>query len=212
MPFTRLNIINREIRKMAGTGTILDLGCGSGKATGLILSSMKGNYFVTGLDTFLPDILQAKELGIYSAFILANLNRHLPFAEKTFDIVMLLEVLEHLPRAEGKRLLSEMESVARKGVIVSTPAFLDRRRVGTEDEDTACNLELYKNKPHKMPHINIWSENDYSVLGYTVKRANGVHVSGLPPFLNDVFGVLSSPFSYWFFTRLPRACVAVKKL
>jgi len=211
IPFTRLNIVCKEIRKITTEGTILDLGCGHGQSAQFILSKVKGHYILTGLDAFLPDIIQAKELDIYSNIVLYDLNKPFPFAEKTFDIVLLLEVLEHFPREDGERLLAKMEAIARKGVIISTPGFLDRTRIGTETEDTAYYMKRYKNEPLRMPHVTIWTEEDYRNFGYNVKRVNGIHIPRLPPLLNQVFGVFSAPFAYFFLTHMSEHFVAIKR-
>jgi SAM-dependent methyltransferase len=44
---------------------------------------------------------------------------HLPYADKEFDTVLLLEVLEHVPDAEG--VLREVRRVSRQNLIISVP-------------------------------------------------------------------------------------------
>lgn len=49
--------------------------------------------------------------------------RHLAFASKSFDVITLLEVLEHIP--ETSEVLSEVVRVARRFVLISVPAHED---------------------------------------------------------------------------------------
>lgn len=212
IPFTRLNVIYREICRVSDEGTILDLGCGNGNNMKLIISKLKGNFKVTGMDVSISNLEQAEACGIYEQLVLGNLNEELPFEGKTYDVVVLFEVLEHLPKNEGSGLLQKMESVARKAVIVSTPAYLDRKRRGTVDEDIAYYLELYKDTPTMMPHISVWTAEEFKTRGYIPKRANGIHVPWLPSYLNLAIAALSAPFSYAFLPYIPASLVAVKRV
>ena len=54
-------------------------------------------------------------------FILGD-AKNLPFKDKTYDVVMLLDVLEHIPKKEDViKSLKEAYRVASKGVIISVP-------------------------------------------------------------------------------------------
>lgn len=46
---------------------------------------------------------------------------HLPFRERSFDLVLCIEVLEHLTPRDGARMLEEAKRVARSAVIVTAP-------------------------------------------------------------------------------------------
>lgn len=212
LPFTRMNIVCREIAKYSTGGTLLDLGCGDGRAMKLIAKKINGNFKFTGLDAFQSAINCAKEQQIYETLIVANIKDNLPFGEKSFDVVVLLEVLEHLSKDDGKKLLVTMESIARKALILSTPACLDRKRRGTVEEDIAYYTELNKDKPQEMPHISIWTPEEYEKYGFKVMRANGIHISGLPHYLDIVVGLLTAPFVYSLFPYLPASLVAVKTI
>lgn len=47
--------------------------------------------------------------------------RLLPFRDQVFDIVVAVELLEHLDKKDGIFMVSEMERVSRRAVIFSTP-------------------------------------------------------------------------------------------
>jgi len=176
----------------------------------LILDKIQGNFKVTGVDASESDIGEAKKRGIYEALFLADV-RKLSFSDKAFDVVVLFEVLEHLPKDAGSELLARVEAIARKGVIITTPAYLDRVRRGTETEDVAFYTTLYKNEPHKMPHVAMWKGEEYHRLGYNVK-ATGVHIAKLPYFINLVLTALFTPFVYFFSLPVASSLVAVKNV
>ncbi len=57
---------------------------------------------------------------IHNDYLISDV-RKLPFKDKTYDVVMALQVLEHLPKKDAWKLLSKMEKIAKKQVIVATP-------------------------------------------------------------------------------------------
>jgi len=80
----------------------------------------KKRFCAVGLDVFRPYLKKCHELGVYDDLILCD-ARSLPFRPMSFEIVLCIEVLEHMERREGERLLRAMETVARDQVILSTP-------------------------------------------------------------------------------------------
>ena len=91
---------------------ILDLGCGYG-AYGQALAEA-GRQCV-GCDVNLQYLRQAVGNGLPAAAV----DSILPFANRTFDSVLLLEVIEHVSNFE--QLLSEAFRVARKNVLITVP-------------------------------------------------------------------------------------------
>jgi ubiquinone/menaquinone biosynthesis C-methylase UbiE len=93
---------------------ILDVACGCGQW----FSVLPFDCEWTGIDIWLPHLCQQR-------FQARNLVRgtatKLPFHERTFDVVLCIEVLEHLSRDDGPRMLEEAKRVAKRAVIVTTP-------------------------------------------------------------------------------------------
>jgi SAM-dependent methyltransferase len=101
----------RFARKHAGK-TILDLGCGYG-AYGRALLNEGAQCF--GCDVNQQYLREAARAG----FPVAAVDSVLPFRDRSFDTVLLFEVIEHVP--ELPPLLKEAFRVARKNVLVTVP-------------------------------------------------------------------------------------------
>jgi ubiquinone/menaquinone biosynthesis C-methylase UbiE len=109
-----------------GSRSLLEVGCGSGHFTDWFASL---GLSVAGLDRVLPALAFARSRRPDSSFLLADAGR-LPFADATFDIVVLVTVLDFLDTPE--EALREAGRVARNGLIVGvlnrlSPVALWRR-------------------------------------------------------------------------------------
>ena len=91
---------------------VLDLGCGYG-AYSLALSKEGRACF--GCDINLRYLTTAASAGLPAVVA----EGALPFADKSFDTVLLFEVIEHVPLVEA--ILKEAFRVARKNVLVTVP-------------------------------------------------------------------------------------------
>jgi SAM-dependent methyltransferase len=90
--------------------------------------------------------------------------RYLPFADRSFDIVICLEVLEHLEKTDGEKLLKELERVAAKQLILSTP--MGKYQQG-----------VFDGNPHQE-HKHIWNPADMKEKGYKLKGAGLRNLGG----------------------------------
>ncbi|MCD6451557.1 MAG: methyltransferase domain-containing protein [Acidobacteria bacterium] len=88
---TRYRFLNRFF---TGKETVLDAGCGAGLGVEIISEKVKR---VFALDRAYPSFIEKKDEKIN--FIGGDLF-HLPFKEKIFDAIILLEVIEHLSKPE----------------------------------------------------------------------------------------------------------------
>jgi len=102
-------------RELTGCRTVLDLGCGPDSP----IRHCAVPYSV-GVDAFQPYLDASREKKIHSGYILADITS-LEFPLQSFDAVMMVEVLEHMPTEEGRMLLDKVERWASKKVIVSCP-------------------------------------------------------------------------------------------
>lgn len=93
----------RFTSELIPAGSVLDIGSHDGE-----LSRLLGN--VTSIDT------KPVNKGVIQADAL-----HLPFANRSFDTVTCLEVLEHLTDTELPQAVSEIKRVAREHIVISVP-------------------------------------------------------------------------------------------
>ena len=76
----------------------LDIGCGNGKSSGSLLEA---GCILTGIDHSAAAIAICKERFPEGRFMLADARR-LPFLDRSFDLVLMVHVLDHLD-SEGRR-------------------------------------------------------------------------------------------------------------
>lgn len=110
-------LLEREI--LPSCESLLDVGCGS--LSPIYPFSSKINYTM-GVDGFAPSIEKSKALHIHKDYTLMNileLDKH--FEPKSYDCVIASDLIEHLHKKDGLKLLENMERIARKKVIVFTP-------------------------------------------------------------------------------------------
>ncbi len=92
--------------------TALDVGCGPGVVTNLLHAKAS---FVAGVDFSLSVVRFVK------ASRVCAVSDGLPFADRSFDAVVMTEVLEHLPEPVAARSLSEVRRVCRRYIFLSAP-------------------------------------------------------------------------------------------
>lgn len=149
---------------------ILDVGCGKGK-WGYIFrvdcqsfSPVKSSpSLIVGVDIFLPYIKYVKHHLVYDHVVLC-VATYLPFKEKSFPIVFAGEVLEHMSKSDGEKMLIELERVSSRRVIVTTPLL--------SFEQT----EICKNPYQK--HVTRWSVGEFKKRGYKVRGCGSFLIKG----------------------------------
>jgi len=99
--------------------SILDVGCGDGRITNRLVS---GYSRVVGLERSQEALRHVKAEKILGTI------ESLPYPDRSFDLVLCCEVLEHLPFKVYPKALQEMERVAAKYLIVTVPNNEDIRR------------------------------------------------------------------------------------
>lgn len=95
----------------AGVESILDAGCGNG----VITNALHPGYRVTGLDLS-PAALEYVQAPKVTASVTA-----IPFPDRSFDLVMCNEVLEHLNDADLAQALSDLKRCASGYLLLSVP-------------------------------------------------------------------------------------------
>lgn len=141
-------------------------------------------FITTGIDGFEPSLEQCRRDGSHNTLVLDAIMP-LPFEEKSFDIALCLQTLEHLEKEEGKLLLEQMEKIARKQVIVTT----DVGEFVQGQSNTGNPLQEHK---------YVWSIKELQESGYKV--------FGIGPFLGwggemGASQLVPAPFR-WFISTL----------
>jgi SAM-dependent methyltransferase len=93
--------------------SILDVGCGDGRITNRLTSLCSKVAGVDGSREALNHVDVERVLGSVDL---------LPFGDKSFDLVLCCEVLEHLPFGSYPRAVEEVQRVAAKSIIVTVPS------------------------------------------------------------------------------------------
>lgn len=103
--------------------TVLDIGCGAALywADGPLSRLVdEGKVLVTLFDVVKPTSLELTRAGISRMTGLAPEDLA-KFNDKSFDFVICLDVLEHLPKEDGYRVLYEMERISSGRVLIQVP-------------------------------------------------------------------------------------------
>lgn len=131
---------------------ILDVGCGGGKWGYLLKISRKSPIYSVGIDVHGPNLQFVKEHKVYDEVIRSD-ARSLPFRDGWFQVVLAIEVLEHLEKSEGWEMLREIERVCSEEVILTTPNVYWHQR----------------GRHHSMEHKCRWTAKELSRIGYNVR-------------------------------------------
>ena len=91
--------------------TILDVGCGDGALT----NRLAEDWDVTGVD------MSAVALEYVTTAAVQASVTDLPFADRSFDLVLSSEMLEHLSPDDYRRAISEMSRVTRRHLLLTVP-------------------------------------------------------------------------------------------
>lgn len=147
-------VIEHEIK---GYKTLLDVGCGANSP----VQTFNKNLYCVGVDAFIPSIEKSKKKKIHNEYVQINvLDIDKNFTDKSFDIVVALDLIEHLEKADGILLMEKMERIARAKVIIYTPnGFLPQ---GDRE-----------NNPWQV-HLSGWDPIEFEERGYEVIGVNGV--------------------------------------
>jgi SAM-dependent methyltransferase len=104
-------------RELAGTGSVLDVGCGSG-LYGPALRRRATSVVGIDHDPFL--CRQAEATGAYDQVICAPVAQLADHLDRV-DAVFCSELVEHIPRRELRTTLDTLESVATAKVVITVP-------------------------------------------------------------------------------------------
>ena len=103
-------------RELKGCRSVLDLGCGPNSP----LQYCRNIKYSVGVEPFKPYLKESKKRKIHDKYLNKKIEE-LDFPKNSFDAVIMIEVLEHLPKSVGLKVIEKAEKWAKKKIIVSTP-------------------------------------------------------------------------------------------
>ncbi len=134
--------------------TVLDLACGCGNP----FKSLKFPLLV-GVDIFKKKFYMPE----YDLVIFYDVRKITDlFLEKSFDVVIAIDAIEHLEKEEGFKLIEDAEKLARKKVIFFSPLIWSKNKAAVENP----NYWSYGN-PYNY-HKSSWNSNDFTQRGYKI--------------------------------------------
>ena len=181
-------LVKLAFRKaLLGCKSVLDVGCGASPTMRQL-----GVPRPVGIEGYKPSVDRAKLLNTHDDMIHGDareLDRY--FRPKQFDACIALDVIEHLPKLDGVKLMRDMEKIAAKKVIFFTPCgFLPQRHTTNDD---------------LQEHLSGWDPVEMNNYGYKVtgllgpKKLRGEYhvIKGRP----RIFWGFVSLFGHFFSTR-----------
>lgn len=156
--------------------SVLDLGCGkSSPIQHLNLG------FTMGIDVYEPYLRESKEKGIHDQYLKTDvLDIDKQIKEKSFDAVIMIDLIEHLSKEDGAKLIRKAERIAEKKVIVFTPNGFSEK-IHLEDDNIW------------QKHKSGWKTTEMKELGFEVKGFNGIR-----PLRGEHGEIRYSPKPFWF--------------
>lgn len=148
-------LLEREV--VGHCETLLDVGCGRESPVGAF---SPGLTRVVGVDRHAPYLEESRAAGIHHDYCQSDvLEIGQRFEPGSFDCVVALDLIEHLPKEDGLSLIRMMERIARKKVIIFTPTgFLEQRAY----DDNSL-----------QEHLSGWEPAEMRAMGYRVTGVNG---------------------------------------
>lgn len=133
--------------------SVLDIGCGLALKSQFIAAEIR-----IGLDLWRPYLERIDATVPYVTLNADAMRIDELFLPRSFDLVLLLDVVEHLEKPEALQLIAKAETVARQAVVVETPqGFLP------QDIDI-----LGLGGDHLQTHRSGWEAEEFQALGYDV--------------------------------------------
>jgi SAM-dependent methyltransferase len=104
-------------------GDVLDVGCWTGVLARALVGKVRCSYTGVDIEPAAQAVEAARSAVPDQRFLVVSSVESLPFEAGSFDVVVLTEVIEHVPVGREGPLLAELARVLRPGgsIILSTP-------------------------------------------------------------------------------------------
>lgn len=141
-----------RLAKRVSPATVLEVGCGEGFMLDVVERAGLGAE-LTGVDFSAPAIAEARARLGDRATLEARDARELADDGRTFDLVMMLEVLEHIPQPE--QMLPILEQLTNRYLLLSVPWEPFFRGLNFL---RGKHLSAFGNDPE---HVNHWGRSSF---------------------------------------------------
>lgn len=142
-------------KELTDCESVLDLGCGPSSP----IQHCENIKYSVGVDAYSPYVEESKSRGIHTKYFCKSIQ-DLDFPERSFDAVVLIEVLEHMKEKDALIILKKSNVWAKKKVILTTPnGFIEQKSL---DDN-----ELQK-------HLSGWSVDKLRSLGFKIRGLAGL--------------------------------------
>lgn len=133
--------------------SILDVACGLSLKSKFLKADIR-----VGVDIY-PEYFKHIESDVPYVVVKGDVTKlHEMFLPKSFDIVIALDIIEHLDKEESLKMIAECEKIARKAVILETPKGY-----------VPQNIDILGHGGHEFQtHRCGWEVEELKALGYTV--------------------------------------------
>lgn len=205
LPFSYIWLLRTSIGKPS---TILDLGCGDGSLMELL---SKGRIWqITGVDIYQRYIESARKRKIYHKLIRGDLLKMISKnnLKSKYDVVFFSQVIEHVTRNQGEKILDEIEKIAKKRIVVGTPrGFMEQPHEFLDDNPyqihkSGWSIEDFTSRGYKVYGVGFWPIWSYHGLGRNANIFKKV--------ISNIISYMTSPIVY-FFPILAAGVIAIKE-
>lgn len=175
--------------QLSGCTSILDVGCGQNSS---IRSEIKSIYS-EGIEIDKKSVIISKRNKLHNKYKVGDITKlDVYYKPKSFDVVVAMDVIEHLTKKQAFLFMSSMERIAKKKVIILTP-------------NGFCKQGHYDNNPYQDHHSG-WSTKDFKKRGYVVHglrsfywlRGEFATIKYKPWFFWGLVAFITEPILYFF--------------
>lgn len=144
-----------ELQKaLRGCQTVLDLGCGCNSPAKFL-----ADCHLVGLDGYQPDLDKARAAGTHDEYFSGDVRAaDQIFPGRKFDACIAMDVIEHLTKEDGWRMLKVMEQLATKRVVIFTPNGF---------------IPQFCQEGDLQQHLSGWEIEEMRAAGYEVLGMHG---------------------------------------
>lgn len=178
-------------KKLSQCHSVLDLGCGRASSIRNLPEHVR--FLSIGIDLYRQYIIESKRKGIHGNYVLADV-KFIPFKGKCIDAVVGLDLIEHLDKLDGLKLINDMKKIAKTRIIIFTPnGFLQQ-----------CE---YDGNPFQT-HRSGWGIEEFKAMGFEIIGMNGFKSlrgeKAIPRIKPHILGTLLSIFTQLLVWKFPK--------